>query len=443
MIIRIDNALVWSKGELRSLSIVIEGSKIAALVDPGYAQAIVADQVIDAGGLWILPGGVDLHVHISDGIESFYPGSCCAAAGGITTVLDMAPFHTCVSVDQLRQKALAAGIRCVVDFGLVAGIVIENRDLQYMADLACAGAAYCKVFQPSRPPVTTETLWKSVQTAAHTGLRMALHAEDTAFLQAALDENDPLSFPRSRPPVAETSVVARLVEMARCAGAPVHICHISTGRTAELVAWGKAHGVDITCEVPPQYLLLDESAFAVYGARVKTTPPLRSKADCDQLWQALSEGVIDAIACDHYLASLIPPSDQPQAIPGAAAGIAGLELSLPLVMDAVLEGRLNLKRFVEAAVETPAVLAGISDRKGFLIPGMDADLTMWDPQAHWEVMRHAEFSRVSTTPFVAWNLRGRLVQTWVRGEPVWDGKTIQKNPGFGQWVISRRGDEYG
>ena len=434
----VDNALVWSDGELLPLSLILDGEKIISLVEHGNQLHLQPDQVIDATGMWLLPGGIDLHVHISEGAETFFPGTCCAAAGGITTVFDMAPFHACINVEQLNEKAADAGAACVVDFGLIAGIVVENSDLDHLGELSNAGAAYFKVFQPSEPPVSTETLWKSVQASAKTGLRLGLHAEDSAYLLPSLDPDNPLSFPRSRPAVAETSVVAQVIEMARFAGAPVHICHISTGRTAELVAWGKAHGVDITCEVPPHFLLLDESAFSVYGARVKTTPPLRAKADPELLWQALTDGVIDAIACDHYTENLLPVANQPQLIPTAAAGIAGLELSLPLVMNAVLNGKLSLKRFVEASAMVPAVLAGISKTKGQILPGMDADFTIWDPKSNWIADRTSEFSRVETTPFAGWDLKGRLLQTWVRGEQVWDGAKILKTPGYGRWVKSKR-----
>jgi allantoinase len=436
-----ENAQVWSDGKLRPLSVIVEGEKISALIEPGAVEHQSTDQIIDVSGKWILPGGIDLHVHISDGAETFFPGSCSAAAGGITTVLDMAPFHACVTLEQLHEKAIRAGEACVVDFGLIAGIVIENSDLENLAKLSNSGAAYFKVFQPSEPPVSTETLWKSVQAAAKTGLRLGLHAEDSAFLLPFLNENDPLSFPHSRPAIAESSVVAQVIEMARATGAPVHICHISTGRTAELVAWGKAHGVDVTCEVPPHFLLLDESAFSIYGARAKTTPPLRTQVDTQILWQALKDGVIDAIACDHYTESLIPLSKKPQAICEAGAGIAGLELSLPLMMDAVLNGKLSLNRFVEATSQTPAALAGLSARKGQLSPGKHADLTIWDPELNWKAKRSGDFSRVETTPFSDWNLKVRIAQTWVRGQKVWDGENIQKAAGYGQWAKTIKGNK--
>ncbi|PKM70541.1 MAG: allantoinase, partial [Firmicutes bacterium HGW-Firmicutes-18] len=215
-----------------------------------------------------------------------------------------------------------------------------------------------------------------------------------------------------------------------------HICHVSAGRSADLIAWAKAHGVDITCETPPHFLLLDESAFSVYGARAKTTPPIRTLEDNQQLWQALEDGVIDAIACDHYTESLTPLPLDPLSISTAAAGIAGLELSLPLMMNAVLNDKFSLNRFVEATAITPARLAGVSKTKGQLLPGMDADFTIWDPAANWKASRIEKFSRINTTPFLNWTLRGRICETWVRGQLVWNGESIQKEPGYGKWIKS-------
>lgn len=436
--IRVDHGLVWTNGSLQPRSLLIDGERIKAVLDPDTARQYPVDQVVDASKKWILPGGIDLHVHISDGVETFPSGSSCAAAGGISTVMDMAPFHACVTPQQFEEKITAAQSACVVDFGLVAGIVIDPSDLHELPELARLGAAYFKVFQPSEPPVTTETLWKSVQMAARTGLRLGLHAEESALIESRCDPADPLSFARSRPVVAETSAAAQMIEMAKAAGAPVHICHVSAGRTAELVDWAKAHGVDITCEVPAHFLLLDETAFSELGARVKTTPPLRSSSDVQQLWQALAGGVIDAAASDHYTESLVPLPADPALIPTAAAGIAGLEVSLPLLMDQVCKDRLSLDRFVDATAQRPATIANIADRKGRLEAGMDADFTIWDPEAEWEVAPSGGFSRIDTTPFLHWQLQGRIWQTWVRGRMVWNGQDILVPAGYGNWVESHQ-----
>jgi len=436
---RIDRGQVWSEGALRNLSILIENGTVARLIEPQSAETAAADRVLDAGGLWVLPGGIDLHVHISDGAETFGPGSRCAAAGGVTTVLDMAPFHGCVRPEQLKAKLAQAEAACVTDFGLIAGIVVALEDLEALDQLAEMGAAYFKVFMPSDPPVDARTLWASVQAAARTGLRLGLHAEETGCFAADVDWDDPLGFARSRPAVAETSATAQILEMARAAGAPVHICHVSAAHSAELIASARAQGVDVTSEVTAHFLLLDESEFARQGPRVKTTPPLRARADTEALWQALAAGVLDALACDHFIGSLAPAPADPSGIRQAAAGIGGLELSLPLLFSAgVRAGRIALERFVAAAAERPAEIAGLAPKKGRIAPGADADLILIDPAADWTVAPQGDFSRVATTPFAGWRLQGRIRRTMVRGRTVWDGERITAPAGSGAFAPARR-----
>lgn len=449
MLTRIDNGRVWSDDRLQQLSLLIKDERVLGLIAPDAVHQTQADHVVDASGLWILPGGIDLHVHVSDGAETFGRGTRCAAVGGITTVLDMAPFHGCVTAQQFKDKVTRAEAECVVDIGLVAGIVVSLGDLSGLEELARLGAAYFKVFMPSTPPVTAQELWAATQTAASTGLRLGLHAEETGCLLGQVDWSDPLGFARSRPVVAESAATAQLLEMARAAGAPVHICHVSAARTADLIAAAKAQGVDVTAEVPPHFLLLDESEFARQGPRVKTTPPLRTRADVEALWDALADGTLDALACDHFVGQLpdrttgaggtgekVPPD--PASMRDAPAGIGGLELSLPLLFSAgVQEGRLSLRRFVEVTAERPAAIAGLEHRKGRLTVGADADLFFVDPDAEWAVAGQGEFSHAQTTPFVGWRLLGRVKRAWVRGRTVWDGRRITAEPGWGKHVPSR------
>lgn len=438
MLIRIDNGQVWSDNQLQSLSILIEDHKIAALVAGSEAISTHAECIIDAKGCWILPGAIDLHVHITDGAETFYPGSCCAAAGGITTVLDMAPFHGCVTPQQLRAKVEAGQASCVVDFGLIAGIVVDEGDLEGLEELSRLGVAYFKVFMPSNPPVSGKTLWGAVKLAARSGLRLGIHAEETSCFEPWVDTKDPLGYGRSRPVVAESSAVALVLEMARAAGAPIHICHVSAARTAELIATAKARGIDVTAEVTPHHLLLEESALIQYGPRAKTTPPLRTQTDTRVLWQALAEGVIDALASDHYLGKLEPQPIDPEKIASAEAGIGGLELSLPLIFyNGVIKGNLSLERFVAITATRPAVIAGLQS-KGRITPGADADLTFWMPSEPWTATSLGPFSRIETTPFHGWKITGRVVRTIVRGKTVWDGRLVVVDAGWGQWVPSRR-----
>lgn len=436
---RIINGQVWSDGALRALNLWIDAQgRIAALYSPGAREVFSESSAdtIDAAGLFVLPGGVDLHVHIQDGAETFAFGTRAAAAGGLTTVVDIAAFHVCCTVSGYQERIQQGEHASVSDFGLSGGIVVDPEDLQQLQEIKELGAAYFKVFMPSEPPVNTAFLWQCIQTAARTGLRMALHAEEVSCLNPQVNWDDPLGFARSRPAVAETSAAAQALEMARAAGAPIHICHVSAGRTAELVADYRAHGTDVSSETTPHFLLFDEGEFLRQGARVKTTPPLRMRADSEMLWDALRDGVIDAIACDHWLGELPPRDDPPVSMCDKEAGIAGLEVSLPLVYNAAIyEQRLSWKRFVQVIAERPAELAGYKN-KGKLTVGADADLILFDPQQEWPVSDPGDFSRIYTTPYVGRRLQGRIRRTLVRGKTVWDGTHINAASGWGCYVAS-------
>ena len=426
---KITNGRVWTSSGLRAVQIWIDDAgKIAALSQQDLP--LPPEETIDAQGSLILPGGIDMHAHLQDGAETFYPGTCAAVIGGITTIVDMPPFHACATLAGCQARLRQAQAECVSDFCLGGGIVVSPEDLTEISQIAQAGAPYFKVFMPSEPPVDTALLWRCVRAAAHSGLRMAIHMEASACLEPVVDWQDPLGFAHSRPEVAETSATAQVLEMARAAGAPVHVCHVSCGRTAELVDAYRGWGADVTAETTPHFLIFDESEFLRQGARVKTTPPLRQPEDVESLWDAVAAGVIDAVVSDHYLGAL--PGSIPKSLRDAEAGIAGLEVSLPLLYDAgVSQNRISLERFVQVTAECPARILGIAGRKGALAPGMDADMVFLDPQANWPVAAVGPASRVEGLPYAGRTLSCRVIRTLVRGGTAWDGKEICAARGSG------------
>lgn len=430
------NGLTWYENRLKPVDIwITRESLIGAISQPGKIEVQESTQKIDAQGKWILPGAIDLHAHLQDGAEKFFPGSCAAASGGVTTFVDMPPFHVCSTVEGVRGRIALAESETVVDFCQGGGIVVSLPDLADIASLKEMGLPYFKVFMPAEPPVDAGLLWRSVNAAARSGLRMAIHVEEPGCFDEPVDWNHPLGFAKSRPEVAETSAAAQVLEMARAAGAPVHICHVSSGRTADLIAQYKSQGVDVTAETCPHFLILEESTFLTYGACVKTTPPLRKAQDCRLLWQALNDGIIDAVVSDHYL------SDDPAGYsdPGLAqkeGGIAGIELTLTLLYHAgVREGYMSLEHFVHALAVAPARVLGIYNKKGSISPGKDADLVIFDPDQEWEAQPFHKDSRIATTPYQGWKLKGKVLSTLVRGSVVWDGEKICVAKGFGEWVV--------
>jgi allantoinase len=429
---------VWVDGEFRQVDLLIDAQgRIASIENSIATPDREYERVYDAANCLVLPGGIDAHAHIQDGAETFYQGSCAAAVGGITTVIDMPPFHVCSTPVGLKARMTLADEACVVDFSTHGGIVVEPADLIEMDGVASAGAAGFKVFMPAQPPVSREVLWGAVQTAARTGLRLVIHAEEPACLLTEVNWADPLGFANARPPVAETAATAFVLEMAQAAGAPVHICHVSAGRTAELINHYRSRGVDVTAETTPHFLLFHTADFHRLGARLKTTPPLREVCDTEMLWQALAEGVIDMVVSDHYLGEL-PNKDAEVSFEDKGAGIAGLEVSLPLLYHTgVVEKRLTVERFIQVIAENPARIFGFDGRKGKIAPGFDADLVILNPEEEWIVKSVGDFSRAAGLPYEGWRFQGKINSTLVRGMEVWNGESIQVEKGTGKFIARK------
>ena len=422
---------VWTENAFRDVDVLISGGKITAIQNPGTVPQDFEGEVIAADGLLVMPGAIDIHAHIQDGAETFYQGSCSAAKGGVTTVVDMPPFSTVIDRKTFEKRRAWGDQECVTDFGLTGGIVTRMSDLDHLEELVEAGVAQFKIFMLMKPP--TELLWAAVQKAAQTGLRLTMHMEEPACL-GEVDWDDPLGFVKANPPAAEHVAVAQVLEMARAAGAPVHVCHVSSGRTVELIQMHKAWGTSVTAETAPQYLLLNEEEYLEQGDRVIATPVLRKQEDSDMLWQGLQAGIIDCMITDHFLGAMPDPGKPRPALKDAEPGIAGLEVFYPLMLGAVLdEDWLTMARLVEVMSSRPAALMGIDDRKGRIAVGMDADLVFFDIDAEWKIGDLGKNSRISTLPYEGWWLNVVNRRTMVRGETVWDGEKILAKKGWGNY----------
>ena len=423
------NGKVWQNDSFQDAALSIKNGLIEAILPTSHSPSSSEDQIMDMDGCLILPGGIDLHAHIQDGAESFFTGSCAAVKGGLTTVVDMPPFQTVTSRAQWLERAAWADRECVCDFGFTGGIVINKNDLGHLDELGSCGISQFKVFMLSKP--SDELLWQAVQVAAKTGLRLTVHMEEPSLLQE-IDWNDPLGFFKANPPEAENVAVARMLEMARAAGAPIHVCHVSSARSIELIDKYKSWGTAVTAETTPHYLILNQNNIVDFPERAIVTPALREEHDNKVLWQALEDGVIDILVSDHFLGAL-PDATRPRPTPkDAEPGIAGLEVSMPLVYTfGVKRGQLSMQRFVEAFSHTPAALAGVAHQKGAIEPGLDADLVIFDQTKVWSVRSLGNDSRIPTLPYEGWQLQGFVNHTFVRGEEVWNGNKITGKSGWG------------
>jgi allantoinase len=393
--------LVLGGERARPADVVIDGGRITAVVPRG--EAPVARQTIEADGLHVLPGLVDPHVHFDEPgrteWEGWASGSLAAAAGGVTTVVDM-PIDSdppVVDATAFREKAAAASAGSLVDFGLWAGLVPGNlAHLDAMAGLGAVGykAFACDSGWASFPPADQATLTAGMTAAKSQDLVVALHAEDPSVVA-----EDP-----SRPARAEVVAVDWAARLAAATGSRLHIVHVSAAAALDEAArW-----LGVTTETCPHYLVLDDGDVASLGSSARVTPPIREAANRDLLWRAVADGRVTCIASDH---SPCPPDlkegDRP------FAGIAGVETGLSLLLAT---GRLPLPPLIRLMTAAAKLLR--LHRKGSVGPGFDADIVLFDPDAGWRLEPSSLHSRHRLSPFAGRPMTGRVHRTLVRGHTV-------------------------
>jgi dihydroorotase len=374
--------------------------------------------VLDARGAFVLPGLVDLHVHLrepgDEEAETVASGSAAAAAGGFTDVVAMPntvpPLDTAARVGADRAAAAAAGL-CRVH---PAGCVTRGRNGKSLSDMRELVGAGVRIFTDDGDPVSDPLLMRrALEYAGALGAVVADHCEDRSLTVGAQMHEGELSGRLGMPgwpAVAEEIVVARDVLLSEATGARVHIQHISTAGSVRILADAKARGVPVTAEATPHHLTLTDAEAASFDPRFKVNPPLRAQPHVDAVRAGLAEGVIDAVATDH--APHTAENKEEWSI--ARCGMLGLETALPLLWGLVRDGILSAGRLVDAMATRPAAIAGLGGR-GALTEGCAADLCVFDPDATWTVEASGLHSRSSNTPYAGMNLTGRVRHTVLAG----------------------------
>ena len=419
-------------GGERPASIHIDRGRIVSIgdVDDASTGARIAEgaEIIECGDLVVSPGIVDSHVHVNEPgrteWEGFDTATRAAAAGGVTTLVDM-PLNSIpatTTVAALVAKRDAARGRCHVDVACWGGVVPGNeRELEPLVD---AGVRGFKCFLvPSGVDefeyVGEDTLRQAMPILARRDVPLLVHAELPQFLMPhrgrAASYRD---YEATRPVDAEVRAIQMMAALARDTGAHVHIVHVSSGAGVDAIAAAKAAGISISGETCPHYLAIADDEIADGATEFKCAPPIRSAADRDALWRGLAGGTLSLVATDH---SPAPPAMKgPGDFERAWGGIASLELSLAVVWTGA-RGRgvtpLDLSAWMSAA---PAALAGLADRKGRIAVGADADLMVWDPDREFTVAAERLQQRHKLTPYAGRTLRGMVHMTLLRGERVWD-----------------------
>ncbi len=378
-------------------------------------------EVIDAKGLIVAPGLIDMHVHLRDpGLEykeDIVSGTRSAAAGGFTSIACMPntrPVNDNKAVTSyIIARAKAEGLVNVFPVGCITqGMKGEN--LAEMGDLREAGCV--AVSDDGKPVSNPELMRRALEYAKGMGIMLISHSEDLG-LSADGQMNDGFTATelglKGIPWVAEDAAVARDVFLAEFTGSPIHIAHVSTKGAVQIIRDSKARGVKVTCETAPHYFILTEDAVRGYDSNAKMNPPLRSAEDREAIRAGLADGVIDAIATDHA------PHHQDEKdveFVLASNGIIGLETSLPLSLSLVEDKVFDLGDLIARMTVNPARILGID--RGTLKQGAVADITIIDPDSRWTVEADKLASKSKNSPFLGKEMKGRAAYTIVGGKIV-------------------------
>ena len=411
---------VTPDGERPAAIVVRDGSIIAV---EEYRAPVDTARDVDLGDLALLPGLVDTHVHVNEPgrteWEGFASATRSAAAGGVTAIVDM-PLNSLpptVNVDALRMKQDAATGQCHVDVGFWGGAIPGNAgDLPALHD---AGVFGFKAFLADSgvsefPPVDPAQL--AVALRAVDAL-FVVHAEDPHHLHEAASSATYADFLASRPPDAEQAAVATAIDVARNAGARLHILHLSAAAALPLIAAAKADGVRVTAETCPHYLTLDAAHVPTGATEFKCCPPIRDAANAERLWAALADGLITCVVSDHSPCTPELKRQDTGDFAAAWGGIASVQLGLPVIWTAARRRGHSLGDVVTWMARRPADLVGLSS-KGRLAVGADADLVAFDPDATFVVHASELHHRHPVTPYAGQRLQGVVTTTWLRGRTV-------------------------
>ncbi|PMC63639.1 dihydroorotase [Corynebacterium tuscaniense] len=406
----------------------------AGVIDSiGDAPFTDAAEVVDCGGKVLLPGLVDVHVHLREpgreDTETIATGSDAAAAGGFTAVFTMANTQPVIDqpflADAVWEKGQAYG-KCDV---YPVGSISKGLGGETLTEIGLMSRGHVRMFSDDGRCVNDPQLMRrAIEYAKAYDVVLAQHAEDHRMTEGSCaheGENAARLGLRGWPRVAEESIVARDLIMTRDYGGRYHLCHASTEGTVSLLRWAKEQGIDVTAEVTPHHLLLTDEKLETYDGVYRVNPPLRENKDTFALRDALLDGTIDVVATDHA-----PHGSEDKCVEfeNAKPGMIGLETSLAIIAHIFVESGLADWRFVAKVMsERPAEILRLSDHGRPIAVGEPANLTLVDTQAPWTARGEEMASKSKNTPYEGSEFNTRVTATWLRGKQTYEATDDQKN----------------
>jgi dihydropyrimidinase len=449
----IRNGTVVTARETTKADVLIEGGRVKE-VRAGI-PAETAEKIIDASGMYVIPGGIDAHTHLdmpfggTTSSDDFATGTRAAAFGGTTSLVDFAiqarGTRMRDALDIWRKKAEG---RACIDYGLHMIVTdLGTSGLEDMDDMVNEGVASFKLFMayPNVLMVDDATIFKALARTAKNGALVCMHAENGSVIDVivakALAEGKtaPVYHALTRPTIAEAEAVHRAIAMAEIAGAPVYIVHLSSEDALNQVREARDRGVPAFAETCPQYLLLSIEELErpnFEGAKYVFTPPLRTKENLPKLWDGLKDDHLQVVSTDHcpfcFEDQKILGKDDFTKIPNGGPGI---ENRLQLIYHhGVNAGKLSLNRFVEITSTAPARIFGMYPQKGEIAPGSDADIVIWDPEAPFTISAKTHHMRVDYSMFEGYQVKGNARTVISRGETIVDNGEFLGKAGRGNYL---------
>jgi len=437
----IENARILLDGHLVRVNIAIESGKIESI---GKRKLNRFDEKIDVKNNFVLPGLVDAHAHLHDPNfterEDFTSGTTAAAAGGVTTVVEMVLSTPVDTAERVGTKICLGEEKSLIDFSLHAGMMnLENST--HIGEIARIGVRSFKTFTCKPHYVDDQTMMSLMrETTMHDSI-LNVHAEDEEaanenFQRLMTEERkDPMAHLEWKPNAVEERAIRKIIGFAHDLKARLHISHMSTAQAVSLVRKAKRKRVNVTAETCPHYLTFTGKDMKNLGPYLKMNPSLKTVHDLEALWKGLQDGAVDLVTSEHAPGERSEKEIGWEDIWKAWGGVPGIETMLPVLLsEGVIKKRISLARLQKVSCENPARVFGLYPKKGTIRKGSDADLVIVDLKAKRKVRGSDLHYKVGWTPYEGWTLQGWPVMTVCRGAVAFEDGQILRKPGEARFL---------